>query len=132
MQLENIFFPHQEVRANPSHDVEGNRHGSQITLNNSVSAIEGRDNSLGIEITISLDETNSENPPYFFTISAFGIIVLEKNIDNLEEAEKQKIDIMAVQVLVGSIRERLTSITSRAPWGPFTLGIIPIKPQPQE
>jgi len=131
MRLENIFFPHQEVRANPAHDVEGNRHGSQITLNHNISALEGRNDAFGVEITISLDESSSENPPYFFTVSAFGIIALEKDIDSLEKNDKQQIDIMATQILVGSIRERLTSMTSRAPWSGFTLGIIPIKPQKQ-
>jgi preprotein translocase subunit SecB len=111
--------------------VEGNRHGSQITLNHNISALEGRNDAFGVEITISLDESSSENPPYFFTVSAFGIIALEKDIDSLEKNDKQQIDIMATQILVGSIRERLTSMTSRAPWSGFTLGIIPIKPQKQ-
>jgi len=130
--LENIFFPHQEVRANPAHDMEGNRHGSQITLNHAVSAMEGRNDALGIEITIALDEINSDNPPYFFTVSAFGILALGKDVKSLDENERQSIDVMGTQILVGSIRERLASMTSRAPWGSFTLGIIPIKPQLQE
>jgi len=128
VRLENIFFPHQEVRANPAHDVAGNREGSKISLNHTLSAIEGRDNAFGVEMTIALDEDNSENPPYFFTISAFAILGTDKSIEELETADKQKIEIMAVQILVGSIRERLASITARSPWGGFNLGIIPITP----
>ncbi|ATX80652.1 hypothetical protein Ga0123461_2247 [Mariprofundus aestuarium] len=132
MKLENIFFPHQEVRALPTHDMEGNRHGSRVTLTNTLSAMQGREDAFGIEVTLSLDEDNSENPPYIFTISAFGIFVTDKNVSEVEQELKAQMELAATQIVVGSIRERLSSITSRAPWGAFTLGIIPLVAQQQE
>jgi len=122
MRLENIFFPQQEVRAIPTHDVNGEHHGSQVSLSQTPSAIQGRDDAFGIEIIISLDEENSVNPPYNFTISAFGVFSTNKKISDIEPELRTKMEVSAVQMVVGSIRERLSSITARGPWGVFTLG----------
>jgi len=132
MRLENIFFPHQEVRAIPTHNIEGERDGSRVTFTNVLSAIQGREDAFGIEITMKLDEEKSKNPPYLFTISVFGVFVAENNVDVIKPELKAQMEIAATQIVVGAIRERLSSITSRAPWGAFTLGVVPLAPQQQE
>jgi len=131
MRLENIFFPHQEVRAIPTHDINGEHHGSQISLDQDYSKIQGRDDAFGIEIIISLDEEKSVNPPYNFTISAFGIFSMNKKISDIEPELRTKIEVNARQMVIASIRERLSSITARGPWGGFMFGVIS-SPTPQE
>ncbi|MEI2782305.1 MAG: hypothetical protein V9H25_14010 [Candidatus Competibacter sp.] len=121
-RLENYFFPHQEVRANLSHDPNGNRLGSQFTPSFSLVAIEGRTNAVGVEASVSLDEDKSDNPPYFFTISAFGILTTD--LETTDDMRTQAAS-FGINVLFGALRERLATLTSRAPWGTFVLGPVP-------
>lgn len=122
-RLENFFFPHQEVRANLSFDPNGNRLGSQFTPSFSLVAIEGRPDAVGIEASVSLDEGKSDNPPYFFTISAFGILTTDLEMTDDLRAQAAG---FGINVLFGALRERLATLTARAPWGAFVLGPVPI------
>jgi preprotein translocase subunit SecB len=122
-QLDNYFFPHQEVRANPAHDPSGGRVHTHIDPSVKIAAIEGRQNTIGVEATIAVNESQSENPPYFFTISAFGMLSTHLEITDQSRAQAAEI---GVNLLLGAIRERLATLTARAPWGAFILGPIPL------
>lgn len=121
-QLENYFFTHQEVRANPDHDPDGNRRGSCISPLLNKTEIEGRPNAVGLEVSITLDESQSNNPPYFFTVTAFGVLVTDLEIT--DQLRDQAV-VLGIDLLIGAIRERVATLTSRAPWGAFVLGPIP-------
>jgi len=127
LRLENSFFPHQEVRANPVHDTSGNKAGTEVNINHAIQRIKGRENTFGVELTISADEEMSDNPPYFFTISGYAIFVFNDE-DGGNMFDEHMFEIPCVQMLIGAIRERLSSITSRAPWGTFTLNMVPMLP----
>lgn len=122
-QLDNYFFPNQEVRANPAHDPSGARVHTQLNPSFNIAAIEGRQNTVGVEVTIAVNESQSENPPYFFTISAFGVLSTHLEITDQSRAQAAGI---GVNLLLGAIRERLATLTARAPWGAFILGPIPL------
>ncbi len=122
-RLENYFFPHQEVRANPAHDLNGSRLGSRLSSSFNIVAIEGRPDAVGVEASIALDESQSENPPYFFTISAFGILTTDLEMTDQLRAQAAG---LGINLLIGAMRERLATLTARAPWGVFVFGPIPL------
>jgi preprotein translocase subunit SecB len=121
LRLERYFFPHQEVRANPAHERGGKLH-NQVNVNAGVGAVEGRKGAFAIDLTISLDEDKSENPPYFFTINAFGILVAEGDSDIANAQELARL--IGSQLLIGAARERLADLTARGPWGQFLLNLV--------
>ncbi|MDG4595768.1 MAG: hypothetical protein P9F75_08745 [Candidatus Contendobacter sp.] len=122
-RLDNYFFPHQEVRANPAHDPNGVRPHVHLSPSFQIVAIEGRPEAVGVEASIAVDESQSENPPYFFTISAFA--ALSTSLEMTDQSRAQAAGV-GINLLVGAIRERLATLTSRAPWGTFMLGPIPL------
>jgi len=69
---------------------------------------------------VSLDEENADNPPYFFDVTAFGIVVVD---DGMPSDEAYRLACTTTpQTLIGAIREHLASITARGPWGAVFLG----------
>ena len=122
-RLDNYFFPHQEVRANPAHDPNGVRPHVHLSPSFQIVAIEGRPEAVEVEASIAVNESQSENPPYFFTISVFG--VLSTHLEMTDQSRAQAAGV-GINLLVGAIRERLATLTSRGPWGTFMLGPIPL------
>lgn len=131
IRLENSFFPVQEVRAIPEHNIEETRAGSEILITHHVEELSDRNNAFGVFVTLRLDEEKSKNPPYFFELSAYGIFTIDEESEIPTEASRGMLEFSAIQILIGAIRERLASLTSRAPWGTFTLGIVPIAITPK-
>lgn len=86
-------------------------------------AIEGHPEAVGVEASIAVNESQSENPPYFFTISAFA--VLSTSLEMTDQSRTQAAGV-GINLLVGAIRERLATLTSRAPWSTFMLGPVPL------
>lgn len=128
LRLETYFFPHQEVRANPDYDPNGNRSGSQVSLAIKHGRIEGRENAIACELMAQLDKDASENPPYFFRVDAFAIVAVDSGaLDS--QIEQAAVD-AGVRILVGAVREHLASMTGRGPWGPFFWGIVMLKRPP--
>jgi hypothetical protein len=123
LQLENYFFAHQEVRANPAHDPKGNRKGSRVDLSYVVSPIDLGLGAYGIEVTVSLNEAESENPPYFFRISAFARV----SVQPATSVSTELVAVNSLNILIGAIRERLATLTARGPWGPFFLNAMALR-----
>jgi len=122
-QLERYFFPHQEIRANAHYDINGDRSGNkvQIAVHNA-RQIPERETAFTIDVTISLDEENSVNPPYFFKVQAFGIFVIPEGVASAFDPKSANQEVLPL--LIGAIREPLAAMTARGPWGPFFVGLI--------
>jgi preprotein translocase subunit SecB len=120
LQLDRYFFTETVVRANPGHVPTGPSDGSLIVPTLSCSPIEGREDAFALELTVTLDESKSENPPYFFSINAFAILVAAPDLPH-EEALPMAQESGFI-MLIGAIREHLAGITARGPWGPFLFG----------
>jgi hypothetical protein len=122
LQLEEIFFPLQEVKANPEHNPSGERSGTRLKQSFQTKPIEDRKNVWAADLIIESDQEASINPPYLFKLHAFALIRIDPSIE--PEASKILVDKTALSVLVGATRERLIELTSRAPWGRFTMGLV--------
>lgn len=125
--LENLFFPHQEVRANNGHQAQGSRDGSQVTFEHGMEKIAGRENAFGLQLVVRLDEEKSVNPPYFFTIAAYGVFAVNPDNELSEDKIQELLMSTGMPVLVGAVRERLADLTARAPWGVFNLNIVSVE-----
>jgi len=128
LQLEELFFPVQEVRANPEHDTQGDRTGTNLRQSFSVQAVEGQAGLYGVELLIECDRDASRNPPYFFQLHVFALVRVEAALD--PAAVQGIVTTTGFSVLVGAARERLLELTSRAPWGRFMMGVVQLVSQP--
>lgn len=123
LQLEALHYPIQEVRANPLYDPQGAMNGSLSSLDIKQFKIEGRDDAISVEVTVSSDEENSVNHPYSYRLQGFCIITTGEAI---KEDESPAFITTAITIMIGAIREHLASMTSRGPWGTHLINPIPL------
>lgn len=124
-RLERYFFPVQEVRANPAH-ILGEESYTALTFQPNSINIEKRSDAIGVEVVIGIDEARSKNPPYFFNLTVFALI---SSVDGKLPHELQNAAAtIGIQLLIGGLRERIAELTSRGPWPPLTVDIIPLVP----
>jgi preprotein translocase subunit SecB len=125
LRLERYFFTEQQVNANPGFDQDDAVPSIlDFFYNVQTVRIGGNDHEYGITAKVSLNHEQSQNPPYFFSISAFGIIAANEDID--AAAVESMIETTGAQMLLGAIRERLSDMTARGPWGPIYLDFVPL------
>jgi preprotein translocase subunit SecB len=125
LRLDRYFFTEQEVKANPGfiHD-QGTPVLMDFFCKTEYSKLDNGDRSYGIVASVSLNQEGSQNPPYFFSISAFGIVVAR---EDLEAGDiESMIEMSGAQMLLGAIRERLAEMTGRGPWGAINLDFVPL------
>lgn len=129
LQLEELFFPVQEVRANAAHSPQGEMHGTTIKQAFDLLVLDASTNGYGLLLDISSDDDKSVNPPYQFRLQAYARFVVAQTVDPV--TAQAMVQANGALVLVGALRERLLELTSRAPWGRFLLGTqgVPV-PQP--
>lgn len=126
LQLKQYFFTQIECNANPDYDPTANTMGSKVDCKFAVNPVDGQEDALGIELAVWVDADASDNPPYSFRISAFGVLNIAPG--TAIEAATQLANVLGAQILVGAVREEIARITSRGPWGAFMLPIIPLAP----
>jgi len=113
LKLNNYFFTHQEVVADPDHKM-GDKHPTNNEYNLEVTVSKNTDTCYGAELTITLNKELSINPAYAIKISTFGIfdVISEKTPENIDELAK----LSASQLLISATRERVAELTARGPW----------------
>ena len=129
LQLDQYYFPHQEVRANPNHDPSTSKKVGSVKFHVHCGKLPSGTHQHYAEIVAEADEVSGINSAYFFRIQAFGLFTADDSL-TLDEA-KALVSIYGVQVLLGAIRDHLVSLTSRGPWGSFYLNIITLQTQPE-
>lgn len=128
LRLEELFFPIQEVRANPDHDPKGDRLGTHIKQSLNVQPIEGQAGLYGVDMTFQCDRETSPNPPYFFHLQVYALLRADASLDPATALGLATTT--GVNVVIGAARERLLDLTSRAPWGRFMMALVQITNQP--
>lgn len=123
LRLEALHYPIQEVRANPLYNPQGEMNGSVSSVDVKQYKIEGRNNAISVEVTLSSNEENSVNHPYNFRLQGFGVITVDEPI---KEDESPTLIVIATQIVIGAIREHLAAMTSRGPWGTHLINPIPL------
>lgn len=123
LRLERYFFTEQQVIANPDYEITDIKR-IDFLVDASANRIEGQTGKYGISAKVELNQEKSSNAPYFFTITAFGIIAIKDGIETL--VAEPHIETSGAQLLIGVIRERLAEMTARGPWGTLHLDFVPI------
>lgn len=126
LRLEALHYPIQEVRANPLYNPQGEMKGGNSNLEIMQHKIEGREDAIGVEVTISSVEDTSVNNPYSFRLQGFCIITTGEPI---KEDELPAFIGTAAHIVIGAIREHLAAMTSRGPWGTHLINPIPLVPK---
>ena len=120
--LEDLMYPLMEVRTNSTHDVQGDRAGTQLQYGQQIQKLENAPNRFGLMVSVRTDNATSKNPPYNFVIEAYGIFTVN-NLSDPEAMSKFVFD-NGLPMIVGAIRERLADMTARAPWGRFLINTV--------
>lgn len=131
IRLNRYFFTKVLIAANPAYDPAGNRFGSHVTNQISISRPEENPSSYFGEVRVSVLLDEGENPPYEIDVGVFGVV------DVIGEGEEETISkaaqIILTQTLYGATREMVQIITSRGPWPGFVVPILPpADPEPKK
>jgi preprotein translocase subunit SecB len=129
LRLEEYFFPHQSVDANPGHNPEA-ENDVALDIRVNVAQLETGDNAYGVSLAVSVAEEQSDNPPYNFSIQVFA--VLSANGEVGYETARSFAESSVVPMLIAAVREHLASLTARGPWGPYFMKLLSIKPTTEE
>jgi hypothetical protein len=119
LQLEELFFPMQDVRANPEHNQQGERAGTRLHVAHQLAPIDGKPGKYALSVSVRSDNENSKNAPYAFAIEGYAVISTPET--RKIATEHAAVLLAGLPVVKGAIRERIAELTSRAPWGRFLL-----------
>lgn len=125
LQLEDIFFPIQEVRARADHNPQGELGGTHIIQAFEFQALDVATQRYGVVLDMSIDEEKSVNPAYDFRLQGFATFWVHSSFDPV--SAQAIVQANGLMILVGAMRERLLELTCRAPWGRFMLNTQPVQ-----
>lgn len=127
LQLDRYFFTQQEVTANPDfiQDDDNTPTHLELIVEGHASRLADHGHRYGITARVEINQNESKNVPYFFTIMAFGIISIKDDTFG-QSAIESIIETSGIQLLFGAIRERLADMTARGPWDAIQLDFIPL------
>lgn len=116
LAVKDYFFPATHLVALSDHDPAGDNMGTQIeTVIEHVQILESGD--LYFQVQIKSDLEKSKNPPFDFSIIAFGLFSPTDTT-----AAKSKMGLQfAFSTLVGAAREHIATLSSKTPWAKFIL-----------
>lgn len=75
-----------------------------------------------------LNEERSNKSPYYIDVQCIGTFLVNEELSNNDDEAKKAVTIISHSVLYGAIRETISYITSRQPFGTFTLGLSVLTP----
>lgn len=128
VELKNLFFTRSIVIAMADH-VPNGPNSIQIAPVNSleVKKIENVNDEYTVAMRVLFNQEGDSSVPYVIDMECIAIFKIDVNIDS---AEIQKhLTITGHSVVYGAVREAVSWITSRQPYGSLNLGLSILKPQ---
>lgn len=129
ISLRQVFFTKSIVCANPSHNPGQQQAVSGPTNNININKIEGSDRTYQVVMNTTIESSNDSNQPYQIEMECVGVFEVDQTLSD-EEAIRG-VTITAHSVLFGAIREAVSWLTARQPFGTLTLGLSVLKPVTQ-
>lgn len=123
LRLEALHYPIQEVRANPHYDPQAETSSGELNTEILQHKIDERDDAIAIDVTISSIEDSNANNPYSFRLQGFCVI---SSGEPIQEDERNSFFSIAIQLVIGAMREHFAALTSRGPWGTHLINPIPL------
>lgn len=122
LRLRDYFFTRVNVESNPQYLYE-----ESTTVTDRVRAFirkQDEDRVYSCTVRLELDDDNSQNFPYKYHFEIFGIF--EGAEGETEKIISQIAREQGTSLLIGAIREKLSSLTGDGPWPRFVLNFIPL------
>lgn len=127
LTVQEYFFPHVEVTADPDFTSQESENLSEIDLQTKVVVIspdeEGDTYQVTLEITV-LPEDEETIAPYSVHLIAVGLFTVDEQWKDPEKL----MNITGASILYSAAREFLITITSRGPWPPMILPTVSFIP----
>ncbi len=126
--LEKVIFTRSIVIAIPEHTPTNEATLTLAPENNiSVAAVEDEPKHYIATMQTLLNQSGNPIAPYIIDMECVGMFVVDETLP-LEEAIRG-VTITAHSVLYGAIREAVSWLTGRQPYGPLMLGLSVLRPK---
>lgn len=133
--LEQVFFTRTVVIAIPEHDAYEDKATDLALPENKINLHEIEGDAGAYQVIMRTQMNSKEDPAYPYVIDMECIAFLRADPAMPTEEAKRGVIITAHSVLYGAIREAVSWITGRHPYGPLMLGLSvlqPKKPDPEK
>lgn len=117
-----IVFPKVNIEAVPEHDTDESVEDLQINLSSSTS--QDKEHTIQINIGLSNNDHIENNLPYKLDVHVYATFDCNTDLYKLADKARKEIATDISTMLIGSLREIISSITSRAPWGTYIVPFI--------
>jgi preprotein translocase subunit SecB len=129
IELKNIFFTRSIVIAMSGHMLDSTQPLKIGPVNNiEVNKVEEGSNEYTVTMRTLFNQESESSAPYMVDMECIALFASDVNIPN-EEVLKH-LTITGHSVVYGAIREAVSWITSRQPYGPLNLGLSILRPTP--
>lgn len=127
LQLQQVLFTKMFVEAMPGHQppVDGFSDRSPVS-NITVENMDGDPSKYVVSMQTSFNKEASVSAPYVVDVACLGVFTVDASLAG-DEA-KRAVAITGHNVLYGAIREAVSWLTGRQPYGPLVLGLSVFKP----
>ena len=129
IELKNIFFTRSIVIAMSGHVLDSTQPLKIGPVNNiEVKKVNDQSNEYTVTMRSLFNQECESTAPYMIDMECIALFSTDINVPN-EEIFKH-LTITGHSVVYGAIREAVSWITSRQPYGPLHLGLSILKPMP--
>ena len=122
-RLESFFYPDVEIKSNPSYDSD---HASTPEISLVGHLIFSSQRNFMADILVTIEDAQEKNLPYDLEVRVYGNFATDEDMNiNPGNQEFMPVEnLRAVRataggLLIGGLREFVTTITARQPWGPY-------------
>lgn len=117
-----LVFPKLSIEANPEHDPSEPIVDMEIEIGSDLSQDEN--NSLQATLFISNENFAENNALYSVDMHLFAAFKCNMPFDKIPKKVSHEMMVDMANLLLGSAREMISTITSRGPWGTYILPIV--------
>ena len=126
VQLEAVVFTKVSVVAVPEHEPNGEALAIAPQNRIEVTPDDQRPNMFVVSMTTIMNPESSKEAPYNIDVNCTAVLRVAESLD-ANEARKAA-TITGHSVVYGAIRECVTWLTARQPYGPLVLGLSVLQP----
>lgn len=121
ISLENLFFTRIEVAAVPDHEPSPGVIAAGPDNNLHVAAISGEKGKYTAHMSAVINPDGDKAQPYKIHMECMAVFQADNSLT--EQEALRGVNITANSVLYGAIRESVSWLTGRQPYGPLLLGL---------
>ncbi|MCV4341076.1 hypothetical protein [Pseudomonas capsici] len=118
-----MIFPKISIEANPEHAPEKEIISGEFGISNTFDYDE-KEQELHANISFKSEDHPHYNPEYNIHLNLYAVFKLSKNFHEISTPNAKELTLDIANALLGSLREMVTMLTSRGPWGAYVLPFI--------